>query len=238
MHLNGDLGERGHAHPGDLALLPLLDAINVAVGGHAGDVAAARHLADAALEHGVAVTLHCAYPDREHFGRRELAIPWPELRASLENQRAVLPEVDAVKFHGALYHRADADDDFAATVADWLAEAGIATVFTPPGGALHRRAPERGLAVRREGFADRRYVLRDGRPVLMPRGRENAVIGDPDAAVAQVARAVEDGLLAVYDVDGRTREVAFACDTWCIHSDSPAAPATAEALRAWIDRRC
>ncbi|MHC5067892.1 MAG: LamB/YcsF family protein, partial [Planctomycetota bacterium] len=91
IHLNCDMGERGFAHPDDLALLEHVDAINIACGGHAGDAATAGDLAARAQALGISVHAHLSYPDRVHFGRRSLTLPWSELAASLTEQAALLP---------------------------------------------------------------------------------------------------------------------------------------------------
>src|SRR5439155_18416090 len=70
IDLNADVGEGFD----DRALIPYLTSVNVACGGHAGD---ARTMADTvavAVELGIAVGAHPSYPDRQHFGRRELAL--------------------------------------------------------------------------------------------------------------------------------------------------------------------
>ena len=69
IDLNADLGEV----PGDLALVPLVTSANVACGGHAGDPSSMGAAVAAALRSGVVLGAHPSYPDREGFGRRELA---------------------------------------------------------------------------------------------------------------------------------------------------------------------
>src|ERR1700677_5185838 len=71
MHidLNCDLGE---GCPCDAELLFLITSANVACGWHAGDAATATVTLTAAVKYGVIVGAHPSFPDREHFGRREL----------------------------------------------------------------------------------------------------------------------------------------------------------------------
>ena len=106
LQLNCDLGESGLANPADYAILPHVHAINIALGGHAGDAATAHDLMQRAHDLGVQANLHPSYPDRAHFGRRVLSITESELCAALDQQRALLPEVVSCKFHGALYNQA------------------------------------------------------------------------------------------------------------------------------------
>src|ERR671937_3237558 len=70
IDLNCDLGE-GCAS--DAELMPLITSANIACGFHAGDPATAHAALSAAARHGVQVGAHPGFPDREHFGRRELA---------------------------------------------------------------------------------------------------------------------------------------------------------------------
>jgi len=236
LHLNCDAGERGIEHPGDLRLLRLVDACNIACGGHAGDAQCARRLAELAAAEGVDAHLHLAYPDREHFGRRSLTLPWSELRDALARQRAVLPDSRVCKLHGALYNDTVAERELAERVAQWLRANAVDAVLAPPDSAMAWAASAVGLEVITEGFADRRYRLHAGRPVLMPRERPDALHNDPERAVAQVRSVLETGLLDVED-DGRIRQVRYhRCASWCVHSDTPTAEAVATALRGWRPR--
>src|SRR5215831_9915570 len=70
IDLNCDLGE---GCPFDAELMPLITSANVACGFHAGDASTARAALAAAARHGVQGGAHPGFPDRENFGRRELA---------------------------------------------------------------------------------------------------------------------------------------------------------------------
>jgi MFS family permease len=74
IDLNSDLGQDPAATERDEALLGLVSSANVACGGHAGNAETMAHFARAAGARGVALGAHPGYPDREHFGRRELAL--------------------------------------------------------------------------------------------------------------------------------------------------------------------
>src|SRR5262249_23079766 len=69
IDLNCDLGE---GCPHDAELMPLITSATVAGRFHAGDPATAHAALTAAARHGVQVGAHPGFPDREHFGRREL----------------------------------------------------------------------------------------------------------------------------------------------------------------------
>ena len=226
--LNADLGERGIGHPADLALLEHADLANIACGGHAGSADGARFWAAEATVRGVGVTAHLSYPDREHFGRRAVEIAGADLLASLAEQRALLPEADAVKLHGALYHAADTQPRLALLLAGWLADAGFARVLTPATGCLAAAAPRAGVAVLAEAFADRRYTLdpTTGRAVLLPRSEAAAEL-PLEEAVAQAAGLIDTGRVELH---ARGGPATVAADTLCVHGDRGDAVALAAAV--------
>ncbi|HEY9033038.1 MAG TPA: LamB/YcsF family protein [Pseudomonadales bacterium] len=226
IHLNCDIGEQPDERERDLALLALVDAVSIACGGHAGDQHSAMFWRDAASAHNKACHLHLGYPDREHFGRRALHMPWAQLAGALSQQRALLAECTTVKFHGALYNQAAADPVLAASLAQWCVHEGITALLAPPASALADAGQQQGLRIYREGFADRRYQ-RDGTGVrLMPRSEPAAVHDNPAAVLGQIHSVLAFGQLPLDD-----GVHPFDCDTWCIHSDSPAALLIARAIR-------
>jgi UPF0271 protein len=89
---------------------------------------------------------------------------------------------------------------------------------------MEEEALEIGVEVRREVFADRRY-LADGN--LAPRSRPDALITDENEAVQQVLRMVREGHLIA--VDGSV--VPVSADTLCIHGDKSTAVPFVRALR-------
>ena len=225
--LNCDIGEMPEQRERDLALLALVDAVSIACGGHAGDAATAAFWRDAAIAQGKHWHAHLSYPDREHFGRRALDLPWPALADALSEQRALLPGSTAVKFHGALYNRAVVDPALAMQLADWCVREGLQEMLAPLGSAMAQAAREHGLRVTHEGFADRRYRWLDGRLGLVPRDEPGAVHDDPAEVIAQLRAVLERQHMPAGD-----GHYPFHCDTWCIHSDTPNALDVARAIRA------
>lgn len=235
IDLNCDLGE-GTGH--DEALMPLITSANIACGAHAGDTSVMRATVRLALRHGVAVGAHPGFADREHFGRRELALP-PEqivalVRAQVEALRAIARDEGAVvahvKPHGALYNLSAHD----AVVADAIAEAvaGIDTrlwLYGLAGGELLKAGKARGLRVASEVFADRTYQA-DGS--LTPRSRPDALIENETDAETQVVRMIRDR--RVRATDGT--DVPIIADTVCLHGDGTAAVMFARGLRAALTR--
>lgn len=229
LQLNADCGEGDAAV--DALALATVDAINVAVGGHAGDPQLARHLATAAQAQGVAVHVHPSYPDRAQFGRRSLALPWPELARSLSAQRAVLPEVQVCKFHGALYNDAVQDHALAEHLAEWLCAQDFQAVLTPPVSALAQAAAVRGLRVIREGFADRAMCGQPPQLRLLPRAQAGAVFTRPQQLLQRLAEA-QRGVVTTQAGECHPWPV----DTLCLHGDGPQAMTFLRLARQWRDQ--
>jgi len=226
IHLNCDIGEMPSERERDLALLRLVDAVSIACGGHAGDQDSARFWQQQAEAQDKQWHLHLSYPDREHFGRRGMDMAWQALSNALDEQRACLPEGVTVKFHGALYNRAAVDESLAGRLVQWCLGNGIRALLAPPDSAMAIVAQQHGMQVLREGFADRRYCWQDGRLQLAPRSEAGAVHDDPQHVIAQIRQVLECG-----QMPAGAQQYAFACDTWCIHSDSPGALLMAQAIR-------
>jgi 5-oxoprolinase (ATP-hydrolysing) subunit A len=221
--LNIDAGELPD-EPEELALLA--HVVNVACGVHAGDDASMRRLVRTCAASGTGLGAHPSYADREGFGRRPREIAPDALRAVVAEQcERLLAHAEAegvrvafVKPHGALYHAADADRAIAeAVVAGAVEVLGYdVTVIGPAGGALADACATAGVALAREGFADR-GVGPDGK--LLPRGAPGALLPDPRAAAARAAELVSSGLV----------------DTVCVHGDTPGSVAIARAVREALD---
>src|SRR5258707_3081065 len=121
IDLNCDLGEGAG---NDAGLMPLVTSANIACGGHAGDEATMRATVALAQKHGVRAGAHPGFPDREHFGRRELDRSEEQILQDCIYQigalvglaRAVDIPLSHVKAHGALYNLAMRDDRYARPV--------------------------------------------------------------------------------------------------------------------------
>ena len=234
LDFNCDLGE---GCGDDAAIIPLLSSANIACGFHAGDASTMAATVALCQAHDVAIGAHPSFADREHFGRRELALPPAEVYALVGAQLGILKAVTEatqariahVKPHGALYNLAARDR----AIADAIARA--THDFDPSlrlvglsGSALTDAGAAIGLRVAHEAFAERRYEA-DG--TLTPRALPDAVLHDLDDALAQVRGLLRDGAVVA-----RTGErVPLRMDTLCLHGDRPDAAAFARALRATLE---
>lgn len=235
IDLNCDLGE-GTGF--DTELMPLVTSANIACGGHAGDEPSMAQAIVLAMRHRVAIGAHPGFNDREHFGRREIAVVPEEVfqlvlsqtRALQRVARPLGARVHHVKPHGALYSMAARNTLLADAVAQAVYEADPRLVlFGLAGSQLLAAARRCGLDSAAEAFADRAYEA-DGR--LAPRGASGSVIEDVDAAVAQAIRIVREGVVRATDGS----DLALRADTMCVHGDGRNAVELARRIRTEFGR--
>lgn len=215
IDLNCDLGE---GCPHDAELMSLITSASIACGFHAGDPGTARAALETASRYQVQVGAHPGFPDREHFGRRELSRSRQQVFDDCVYQigalaglaRAVGLSVRYVKPHGALYNMACRTESYALPVVEAASIFGL-SVIGLPGSQLETACIGRCNFVP-EGFADRRY-LPDGS--LAPRSSPDAFVEDAEEAVAQVRWLL--------DYRG--------VRTICVHGDNPQAVAFVRELR-------
>lgn len=220
IELSADLGE---GSPREDEIWPLIQRANVACGGHVGDAESMRIAAELARKHRVAFGAHPSYPDRENFGRRSMALPPAELRASLRAQLealAAFAPVTHVKPHGALYNDAHKSRDLADVIVSAL-DPSMALVASDHS-QMAAAARAAGVRVIREAFADRRYE-RDGS--LTPRSIAASTL-TIDEAAAQAALLSREGVVIARD--GSRVPIAF--DTLCIHADMEGAVERLQAI--------
>jgi UPF0271 protein len=215
IDLNADLGE-GCGF--DAELMPLISSANVACGFHAGDPTTALRTLELAVRHNVHVGAHPGFPDREHFGRRELERSEQQIFADSVYQigalaalaRVVNLQLSYIKAHGALYNLACRVDAYARPLVA-AAEFFTLPLLGLPGSRLEVSCQGRCRFVP-EGFADRRYQP-DGSLVSR---------SEPNAFIESAADAVEQARWLI-----RERNV----QTLCVHGDNPRAVEFVRALR-------
>lgn len=221
--LGCDTGEApaGEERDRERALLPYIDAVSIACGGHAGDEASIQYAIEGAIEHGCVIGAHPSYPDREGFGRKRIEIARADLKASLQSQLHAIAQaahtlgtsIEFVKPHGALYHDIATDADLAVVLAGVFQQVlPEAQIVLPLGSCMIEPLTSAGHRVLPEGFCDRAYEC-DGS--LRSRDRAGALITDPNRAADQCEELVRGGR----------------CNLLCVHSDTPDAIAIAKAVR-------
>ena len=234
IELNADIGEGGN----DAGLMPYLNRVSIACGGHTGDAASMVAALRLAAESGVAVGAHPSYPDPARFGRHALAASAEEIAMWVTQQTGMLAEQAArlgmrlahVKPHGALYNVAACDAVTARAIAQAVVALDPALILVGLAGSQLIAAGEAvGLAVLNEAFADRRYQT-NGR--LVSREPIDALILEP-AAAARQAVALAHGQAFSTLGGGRIR---LQADTICLHSDTPNALNIARAVHTALNR--
>lgn len=222
IDINCDVGE-GINNEADL--FPFITSCNIACGGHAGNADSIRSVIRLAAEHKVKIGAHPSYPDREHFGRRSLALPAQALIGTIQEQLMLFFKIASqenvsvhhIKAHGALYNDIAKDASLARNYLRALVdyERKVA-IYAPYGSALAGEAQARGWSVLYEAFADRNY---NADLSLVSRSDPEALITDADQMAVHLLRIFEDH--AVRAIDGT--DVPIQADTFCIHGDTPGA---------------
>jgi UPF0271 protein len=234
LDFNCDLGEGCGS---DADIVPLISSASIACGAHAGDAGTMRATIRLCRDHGVAIGAHPSFEDREHFGRRELALDRDGIARLVQSQLARLAAIAAeegipiahVKPHGALYNLGARDRGVADTIATAIAAFDPSLVlYGLSGSQLTAAGAAAGLRVAHEVFAERAY---DADGMLAPRGTPGAVIGDLDAALAQVRTLLREGVVVARDGS----RVPLRADTLCLHGDRADAVGFAQALRKALD---
>ncbi len=228
IDFNCDLGE---GCGDDAAIMPWITSANIACGAHAGDDATIRETLRLCSAHGVVAGAHPGYADREHFGRRELALPHAELVALVRDQVALMDMLAReqgvalrhIKPHGALYNLSARDLDTAMAVAEGVLAHDASLVLVGLSGSRSIDAAQSlGLRTANEVFAERGYSA-DGR--LLPRGMMGAVL-EPAAATEQALGFALRNEVSL-QAGGTLR---LAADTLCLHGDRADAAEIARSL--------
>ena len=244
IDLNADIGEADTADWAwaEAQILTHVSSCNIACGGHAGDDASMRSTVRGAVDNGVTIGAHPAYPDRENFGRRSLVldedIGETELQNSLRAQIVRLVEIAAeagarvayVKPHGQLYNDAVTDGRKAELIARTIASLDPDLILLGgPNSEMGRAAERHGLGFVAEGFIDRRY---SDAGHLVSRANPGAVLDTQQARLDQATRLATTG--EVETVSGG--RLAIDARSLCLHGDSAGAVETARLARAAIER--
>jgi UPF0271 protein len=242
IRLNCDMGESfGVWRMGDDAhAMPLVDQANLACGFHASDPLTMQRTVALAVQHGVSIGAHPAYPDLLGFGRRHIACSAEEVTALVLYQlgaldafcRAAGTEVAYVKPHGALYNDLVRDDALFNAVlmacASYREGLPLMVLALADNSRERQLAQAAGVPLIFEAFADRAY-LADGQ--LAPRRLSGAVHHDPQRILQQALAIAQGEPFA--DIDGQPLQLR--ADSLCVHGDNADALAVLRRLRASLD---
>ncbi|MEN5240616.1 MULTISPECIES: 5-oxoprolinase subunit PxpA [Pseudomonas] len=240
--LNCDMGESfGSWRMGlDAEVMPYIDCANIACGYHAGDPGTMRRTVALALEHGVTIGAHPAYPDLVGFGRRSMACSSEEIRDLLHYQIGALDgickvqgsRVAYIKPHGALYNDMMADPQKLRAVLEAVAaydgNLPLMLMATADNSAAQALGDEIGVPLWFEAFADRAYTASGH---LVSRRLPGAVHHDPALVVEQALRLARGEAL----VADNGSAVELNASTLCVHGDNESSVAAVRQIRQALD---
>ena len=122
-------------------------------------------------------------------------------------------ELTHIKPHGALNNMACENYDLSLTIGSAIKECNPNLIYMGlPLTEMERAAKKLNLKFAAEIFADRNY---DDNGLLLSREKENSLITDPQKAVDNVKRMLENN--AIYCFSGK--KISCDIDTICIHGD-------------------
>ena len=186
-----------------------------------------------ALEHGVGVGAHVAYPDLMGFGRRRLSASSDEIEDYVVYQAGALRafveaaggRLQHVKPHGALYTTIVDSAEHAQAVARAVATLGHDVILLMPP-AVGEAAASAGVPFVPEGYVDLDY---DGRgKLVLERAKQ---VRDPREMGEKAVRLIGEG--RVRTLDGGDLELQV--ESICVHGDAPNAPEIARAIREALE---
>jgi len=237
IDFNADIGESfaGYELGLDSEIIRYITSANIATGFHAGDPDWMARTVSLAVENGVGIGAHPAYPDLAGFGRRNMDLTPGEVRNAVTYQVGALAafapdrKLQHVKPHGALYNTAVRDAAIAEAVVSAI------KAFDPnlihvvlAGSQWESIARNQGVRVARECYADR-AVTPEGS--LVPRSQPGAVIHDPDEVVERSLKLATQGRVTAAD----GTEIDFSADSICLHGDTAGAVELAAAVRGGLE---
>ena len=234
IDINCDMGESfGNYQLGaDTEVLKYVTSANIACGFHAGDPATMKKTVRMALDENVGIGAHPGFQDLVGFGRREMKVSPEEAYDLIVYQIGALEafvrseggRLQHVKPHGALFNMAAVDPMLARAVAEAVYKVDAELIlFGLSGSELVKAGEEIGLRTASEVFSDRTYQ-QDGS--LTSRRKPEALIENPEEAIAQVVRMVKDH--KVKTLNGP--DIDICAHTVCIHGDGESALRFAEQI--------
>lgn len=235
IDVNSDMGEGFGVYRlcDDDALMQVVSSANIACGFHAGDPQIMVRMVRLAKANGVGIGAHPGLPDRQGFGRKEMAFSADELCQQVIYQIGALSAIARVEgtrvahvsFHAAMGNMINRDMALARQVMTAITRFDPSLIiFSQPDTIIEQAAKAAGLPSLTLFLADRAY---DAAGHLVPRGRDGAVINDEAQVRARVQQFLRDG--TVTTLDGPV--IAVRARSILIHSDTPGSLALARMVR-------
>lgn len=222
MYINVDLGEEIRPNLEiERAVIPYINACNIACGGHAGNAYTIRETMKLAVEKKVKCGAHPSYPDRINFGRTTLNISNEKLKESILNQlqlfQSVADELNIpvhhIKMHGALYNDSANDANLAQLIIDIVKKYHSKKIlFVPAISLLSKMAKKNNIKVHHEVFGDRMY---NDDLSLVIRNEEGALIIKKEKLQGHLHSILTKN--AIITKSGMIRKLEI--QTICMHSD-------------------
>lgn len=239
MYLNVDLGEEIKPNLEiEKAVMPYIDACNIACGGHAGNEDTMRASVLLAKQYQVKLGAHPSYPDRKNFGRITMPIDENKIRVSILHQIQKLQkialkeniQIHHIKLHGALYNDAARDRNIANIIVETVKYFDPHCILlVPPKSELSKIASEQNLKIHFEVFGDRNY---NDDLSLMSRSFKKALILNQHDLSIHIKSMLENQ--KIVSAFGTSLQVNM--DTICMHSDHDKAVDNIKLAAEWIKK--
>jgi UPF0271 protein len=233
VDLNCDLGEGCTT---DESIMPFISSANIACGYHAGDEATIKKTLSLTKAYQVGVGAHPSYPDRVNFGRKEMDLPFQEIKSLVTEQVRLVQSLAVaiglslqhVKPHGALYNKAAKDEETAIAIAEAVYAIDPSLIlFGLANSESGKAAKKMGLQFYNEVFADRTYT---DQGLLTPRTEAKAMITTDEEAIRQVMQMLQEETVT----STNRKIIPIQADTICIHGDGEHALSFAKHINTLI----
>lgn len=239
--INVDMGEGfGPWKMGpDEDIMPLIDAANIACGGHAGDPKIMERMVELAKKYGVRCGAHVGLPDKEGFGRRIWMIEPDDIyRLVIYQTGALKGFLDAagvplthIKPHGELYFYVERDEGVMRAVLR-AAQVFKVPVVAAKSARYEQVAKEYGVQFIQEYYPDLNYTT-EGTLCRIKAGPKS--LKTPEKIRELVLEAGLNDLVEDIEDNVLTLGFAGAPISVCLHSDMPTALENIKATRVAID---
>ena len=240
IDLNCDLGESTLNKPilSDESIIKLITSANIACGFHAGSPTVMKNTVALCKRYGVNVGAHPSFYDREDFGRKQMELPFEDIKNLITYQVGALNafckdegvKLNHVKPHGALYNMAAKDEKTAIAIVEGIYSVNPDLILMGLSGSVMLEvAKTKGLKVASEVFADRAYED-DGS--LVARSKQGSMITDEAEAVKRVIKMIKTN--KVTSISGK--EISINPDTVCVHGDGEKALLFVQKIKSALEK--